>query len=132
MIPGTFAYHRPRSVTEAVALLAAHPEDARPLAGGHSLIPLMKLRLATPGHLIDLGVIPELKGARRDGADLVIGATTTQAELIADAELASALPIIREAALGSAQRHSRHPRQSCLDRIRKSGAVGCSAAAVLT
>jgi carbon-monoxide dehydrogenase medium subunit len=99
VIPASFAYHRPRSIGEAVALLAAHPDDARPLSGGHSLVPMMKLRLAMPAHLVDLGAVAQLKGVRRDGAEWVIGATTTQAELIADAALAAALPILREAAL---------------------------------
>ncbi len=99
MIPGNFTYHRPRSLTEAVGLLAAHPDDARALAGGHSLIPMMKLRLAMPQHLVDLAALAELKGVRRDGPDWVIGAGVTQAELIAHAELAAALPILRETAL---------------------------------
>ena len=99
MIPASFAYHRPRSIGEAVALLAAHPDDARPLAGGHSLVPMMKLRLATPAHLVDLAAVAQMKGIRREGAQWVIGATTTQAELIADAALASSLPVLREAAL---------------------------------
>ncbi len=99
MIPGNFAYHRPNSVGEAVKLLADLGDEARPLAGGHSLIPMMKLRLASPEHLVDLGAIGELRGIRRDGAEMVIGATTTQAELVASAELAKAIPIIRETAL---------------------------------
>ena len=99
MIPGTFAYHRPKSVSEAVALLAGLGEDARPLAGGHSLIPMMKLRMASPTHLVDLGAITALAGVTRDGADIVIGATTTQADLIASPLLAEALPIIRETSL---------------------------------
>lgn len=99
MIPGPFAYHKPRSLAEAVALCAAHPDDGRPLAGGHSLVPMMKLRLATPDHLIDLGAIAELRGVRRDGADWIIGATTTQAALIEDAGLAASVPILRETAL---------------------------------
>ena len=99
MIPGAFAYHRPKSVKEAVAMLADLGEDARPLAGGHSLIPMMKLRLAAPAHLVDLGAIGELKGIRADGGDIVIGAMTTQHELIADATLAAKLPILRETAL---------------------------------
>jgi len=99
VIPGAFAYHRPKSVKEAVVMLADLGEDARPLAGGHSLIPMMKLRLAAPAHLVDLGGIDELKGIRADGADIVIGAMTTQYELIADATLAVKLPIIRETAL---------------------------------
>ena len=99
MIPGAFAYHRPNSVKEAVAMLADLGQDARPLAGGHSLIPMMKLRLAAPSHLVDLGGIGELRGIRADGGDIVIGAMTTQHELIADATLAARLPILRETAL---------------------------------
>jgi carbon-monoxide dehydrogenase medium subunit len=99
VIPGAFAYHRPKSVKEAVAMLADLGEDARPLAGGHSLIPMMKLRLAAPAHLIDLGAIGELRGIRAEGGDIVIGAMTTQHELIADATLAAKLPILRETAL---------------------------------
>ena len=99
MIPGAFAYHRPQSVKEAVAMLADLGEDARPLAGGHSLIPMMKLRLAAPAHLVDLGGIGDLRGIRAEGADIVIGAMTTQHELIADATLAAKLPILKETAL---------------------------------
>jgi aerobic carbon-monoxide dehydrogenase medium subunit len=99
VIPGPFAYHRPKSVTEAVAMLAELGEEARPLAGGHSLIPMMKLRLATPEHLIDLGGIGDLKGIRADGGDIVIGAMTTQHELVGSDLLAARIPIIREAAL---------------------------------
>ena len=80
-------------------MLADLGEDARPLAGGHSLIPMMKLRLAAPSHLVDLGGIGELRGIRADGGDIVIGAMTTQHELIADATLAGKLPILRETAL---------------------------------
>jgi carbon-monoxide dehydrogenase medium subunit len=99
VIPGPFAYHRPDCISDAVALLANLGEEARPLAGGHSLIPMMKLRLAVPRTLVDLGAIAELRGIRRDGDGFVIGATTTMASLIADAGLAAAIPIIRETAL---------------------------------
>lgn len=99
MIPGAFAYHRPKSVNEAVGLLADLGEDARPLAGGHSLIPLMKLRLAAPTNLVDLGGIKDLKGIRADGNDIVIGATVTQAEVIGSELLASKVPILRETSL---------------------------------
>jgi FAD binding domain in molybdopterin dehydrogenase len=85
VIPGAFAYHRPKSVNEAVAMLADLGEDARALAGGHSLIPMMKLRLAAPEHLIDLAGIADLEGIRQEGGDIVIGAMTTQRELIARA-----------------------------------------------
>lgn len=96
VIPGPFVYHRPGSVAEAVGLLASLGEEARPLAGGHSLIPMMKLRMAMPEHLVDLGGIAALKGIARDGDDVVIGATTTQAELLKSDLLAAVLPIMRE------------------------------------
>ncbi len=96
MIPGKFGYHRPQSVAEAVGLLASLGSEARALAGGHSLIPLMKLRMAQPEHLVDLRRVTALKGIRREGADLVIGAMTTQAELIASALLADLLPLLPE------------------------------------
>jgi aerobic carbon-monoxide dehydrogenase medium subunit len=96
MIPGAFAYHRPSSVTEAVGLLAEMGDDGRALAGGHSLIPMMKLRLATPANLVDLGGIADLKGIRADGNDIVIGAMTTQHDLIGSQLLGEKLPILRE------------------------------------
>ena len=99
MIPGPFAYHRPKSVADAVAMLADLGEDARPLAGGHSLIPMMKLRLATPAHLVDLADVAALKFVRADGADVVIGAMTTQHELIASDLLADKVPLLRETSL---------------------------------
>ncbi len=99
MIPGAFDYHRPSSVKEAVGLLAQLGEDARAIAGGHSLIPMMKLRLASPSHLVDLGGVAELKGIREEGGDIVIGATTTQHELIDSAILDKKVPILREVAL---------------------------------
>jgi carbon-monoxide dehydrogenase medium subunit len=99
MIPGSFAYHRPASVNEAVALLTDLGDDARAIAGGHSLIPMMKLRLATPGHLVDLGGIAELKGIRAENGDIVIGAMTTQHELIGSDLLSAKVPILRESSL---------------------------------
>jgi carbon-monoxide dehydrogenase medium subunit len=99
MIPGPFSYHRPATVADAIKLLSTLGDDARPLAGGHSLVPMMKLRLATPEHLVDLHGIDGLKGIRRDGANIVIGAMTTQHELLASADIAQALPILHETAL---------------------------------
>jgi aerobic carbon-monoxide dehydrogenase medium subunit len=99
MIPGAFSYHRPATVADAVKLLADLGDDARPLAGGHSLVPMMKLRLATPSHLIDLHAVAGLKGIRRDGDKVVIGAMTTQHELLASDEIAKSLPILQETAL---------------------------------
>jgi aerobic carbon-monoxide dehydrogenase medium subunit len=99
VIPAAFSYHRPKSVQEAVALLAELGENGRALAGGHSLIPMMKLRLASPGNLVDLAGIGELKGVRVDGNDIVIGAMTTQHELIASNLLADKIPLLRETSL---------------------------------
>ena len=99
MIPGPFSYHRPASVADAVKLLVDLGEDARPLAGGHSLVPMMKLRLASPAHLIDLHGIAALKGISRNGSNLVIGAMATQHELLASDEVAKSMPILHEAAL---------------------------------
>ncbi|MEO6784331.1 MAG: xanthine dehydrogenase family protein subunit M [Bradyrhizobium sp.] len=99
MIPGPFSYHRPATVADAVKLLASLGDEARPLAGGHSLVPMMKLRLATPEHLVDLHGIDGLKGIRRDGGKIVIGAMTTQHELLASEEIAKSLPILHETAL---------------------------------
>ncbi|RAZ71649.1 FAD binding domain-containing protein [Mesorhizobium atlanticum] len=99
MIPGPFDYHRPDSVADAIKLLAELGDEARPLAGGHSLIPMMKLRLATPDHLVDLAGIGALKGIVRDGDRIVIGAMITQHELLASETIASAVPILRETAL---------------------------------
>ncbi|HQT67672.1 MAG: carbon monoxide dehydrogenase [Rhodospirillales bacterium 20-60-12] len=99
MISGSFAFYRPHTIAEAVAMLATHGDAARLVAGGHSLIPMMKLRMAMPDHLIDVGGIADLKGIKRDGSDWLIGALTTQAELIADQALAAGLPVLRETAL---------------------------------
>ncbi|MFQ6018426.1 MAG: FAD binding domain-containing protein [Kiloniellaceae bacterium] len=98
MIPGNFEYHRPGSVDEVVSLLAELGGEAQMLAGGHSLIPMMKLRLAVPSHLIDLQGVRGLNGiAEADGA-IQIGAMTTQAEIIDSDVLAGRCPILGEAA----------------------------------
>lgn len=102
MIPTGFAYARPASLDEALGLLAAHGADAKVLAGGQSLIPLLKLWLAHPDRLIDIGRLAELRGVRRLGdGGLAIGALTTYAELMASdarqyAVLADALPEIAD------------------------------------
>ena len=98
MIPGSFEYYRPADLSEAIALLGQFDSDARLIAGGHSLIPMMKLRLAVPSHLIDLRGIEELKGVRLEGDELVIGAMTTQHEVIGSELLARHAPILRETA----------------------------------
>jgi carbon-monoxide dehydrogenase medium subunit len=96
VIPGAFDYHRPASLSEAIGLLGKLDSEARVIAGGHSLIPMMKLRLAAPSHLVDLAAIAELKGVHLDGGEVVIGAMTTQHELLASELLAAQAPIIRE------------------------------------
>ena len=98
MIPPSFDYHAPRSLGEAVALLASLGEDAKLLAGGHSLLPMMKLRFAQPAHLIDLGAIQDLRGIREESGTLVIGAMTTEAELLGSALVRSRVPLLAEGA----------------------------------
>ena len=97
MYAPTFDYHRARSIADAQQLLAAHP-GAKLLAGGHSLIPLLKLRLAVPTAVIDIGRIPELRGIARQGDALRIGALTTHAELAAAADLKKSAAALAEAA----------------------------------
>ena len=87
MRPGEFTYHRPATVDEAVALLAGDGE-ARPLAGGHSLLPIMKLRLVEPEALVDIGRIPGLDAIETDGDGLRIGAMATHAAVAAAAAVA--------------------------------------------
>lgn len=99
MIPGAFEYHRPDTLSAATALVGRLGPEARVLAGGHSLIPMMKLRLAAPEHLIDLQDIAELQEVSVGAGEIRIGAMVTQARLIADEALAAAAPILREAAL---------------------------------
>jgi aerobic carbon-monoxide dehydrogenase medium subunit len=99
VIPGAFEYHRPRSLDEVTALLTEHGDEGRLLAGGHSLIPMMKLRLANPSHLIDLRLVAGLKEIQEAGSAIRIGAMTTQAEVIASELLAARVPILRETAL---------------------------------
>ena len=94
MIPGKFEYHRPGTVDEVVALLIEHGDEGQIVAGGHSLIPMMKLRLATPSHLIDLQGLDALKGLGEEGGDIVIGAMVTQAEVLESALLADKCPIL--------------------------------------
>jgi carbon-monoxide dehydrogenase medium subunit len=85
-------------VDEAVALLGQYGDEGKVLAGGHSLVPMMKLRLAAPSHLIDINGIDDLKGIAEDGGEIVIGAGTTQAEVLASDLLAESCPILPEAA----------------------------------
>jgi carbon-monoxide dehydrogenase medium subunit len=97
MYAPNFDYYRARSVAEAQKLMAAHP-DAKLLAGGHSLVPLLKLRLAAPSAVIDIGRVSELRGISRQGNHLTIGALTTHAELAASADVRAAAPALADAA----------------------------------
>jgi carbon-monoxide dehydrogenase medium subunit len=99
VIPAPFSYHRPNTVADAAKLLVQHGDDGRVLAGGQSLIPMMKLRLAVPHHLIDLGGIGDLKGVQKNGSTLVVGAMTTQHEVQQSRVATEAVPILLEACL---------------------------------
>ena len=99
MISAEFDYHRPGTLDQAIGLLSEHEGSAFVLAGGHSLIPMMKLRLATPEHLVDIQDIDELSGITVSERMIEIGATVTQSDLIASGELFDACPILRETAL---------------------------------
>ncbi|WP_306047365.1 xanthine dehydrogenase family protein subunit M [Nioella sp. MMSF_3534] len=99
MIPAGFEYHRPTDTASAISILQEHGDDARVIAGGHSLIPMMKLRMADLAHVIDLQDIQEMKGIEIGADSVTLGAMVTQHELITHDGLAAAVPIIREAAL---------------------------------
>jgi carbon-monoxide dehydrogenase medium subunit len=95
--PAPVDYVRATSVANAIALLTEHGEEARLLAGGHSLLPMMKLRLARPEILIDINDLDELRGIRVEGDELVVGAMTTHAEILASGILSEHYAIFREA-----------------------------------
>ncbi len=96
-VPAPVDYQRAKSVDEAIALLESHGSEARLIAGGHSLLPMMKLRLAQPELLIDIGDITGLSYIRQSGAELQIGAMTRHSELLDSATIAKAFPIISDA-----------------------------------
>jgi aerobic carbon-monoxide dehydrogenase medium subunit len=98
MIPQSFDYHAPGNIQDALGLLAQYGTDARLLAGGHSLLPMMKLRFAQPAHLIDLNRIPDLRGIRDDGGLIRIGAMTVERDLLESRLLQESLPLLPEAA----------------------------------
>ncbi len=98
MITAEFDYHAPRTVPEAINLLSSLGDDAKLLAGGHSLLPMMKLRFAAPSHLIDLGKIPTLRGIAQVGNEIHIGAMTTEHDLLHSKLLADKVPLLVEGA----------------------------------
>jgi carbon-monoxide dehydrogenase medium subunit len=98
MYPASFEYHRASSVDDAIALLGRYGEDAKLLAGGHSLIPVMKLRFAAPAHLVDISRIVSLAGIAESGGNLVIGALTRHADVAASALVRAKAGLLAEAA----------------------------------
>jgi carbon-monoxide dehydrogenase medium subunit len=101
-----FEYHRPKSVSDAAALLAK--SQGKAIAGGQSLVGAMKLRLAQPGTIVDLGEIAELRGIKKDGNNLVIGATTRHAEVAASADVKKNIPALAVLAEGIGDRQVRN------------------------
>ena len=97
MIPASFAYARPTTVDEALQAIAAGGEDVKIMAGGQSLIPVMRLRLAAPETVVDLTKVAELRGVREDGDSLVIGAMTTHADVLRDPLVAQYGKLVAEA-----------------------------------
>lgn len=108
MIPASFDYERAGSLDEALSLLAAGGDEARPLAGGHSLLPLMRLRLARPTLLVDIGGLDELRGVHADGDSVAIGALTTHHEVAGAAELTGGSGLLAKVAEGIGDPQVRH------------------------
>lgn len=98
MYPAQFEYHKAGTVKEALDLLAKYKDEAKLLAGGHSLLPAMKLRLAQPKHLIDIGKVSGLAGVKEEGGTLVIGAMTTHYAIESSAVLKGKCPLLQEVA----------------------------------
>ena len=98
MKPAVFSYHRPRSLGEALSLLALHGFDAKVIAGGQSLAPMMNMRFAQPAHLIDLNALPQLAGITREGDTLAIGAMTRHHEIATSATVRATCPLLADAA----------------------------------
>jgi len=98
MIPNNFEYFAPKTIEEALKLLDEHRDDCKILSGGHSLIPTLKLRLAAPGVILDIGRIKSLKQIKIDGGAIYIGANTTHAEIARSAELLQNCPLLVETA----------------------------------
>src|ERR687893_1815962 len=110
MIPAPFAYTRPTTVEEALQAIAEGGDDVKVLAGGQSLIPVMRLRLAAPETVVDIGRVAELRGVRDDGDAIVIGAMTTHHDVMTDPLVQQHAPLIAEATETVADRQVR-PRR---------------------
>jgi carbon-monoxide dehydrogenase medium subunit len=113
MIPRSFVYHAPNSIPAVMSLLSDYGDQAKLLAGGHSLLPMMKLRFASPEHLIDLGRVKELRGIDMAGEEIRIGAMTTEREILASPLLAEHMPLLVETA-----------RQIADPQVRYKGTIG--------
>src|SRR5437016_4229620 len=98
MIPALFDYVRASSITDAIGHAKGDPDGSKFIAGGHTLLPTLKLRLASPSRLIDIGGIADLRGIEIGDSSIRIGALTTHAELLGSEPLHTALPIFRQAA----------------------------------
>src|SRR5260370_25212561 len=109
MIPAKFDYHRPGSLDEAVHVLGNAGEDAKVIAGGQSLLPLLRLRLAYPSLLVDVGRLDELRGVRDDGDSLLIGAGTTHYHLVHHPLIAEHCGLLAGGACTRAPPPGRHP-----------------------
>src|SRR5512135_2612690 len=101
MYPHAFRYHRAASLEDAVRMLSELGDDAKLLAGGQSLIPLMKLRLSSPSHLVDINFVPGVSGITRSNGDIRVGAMARHAELAAS-DLIAAIPVLHDCAAGIA------------------------------
>jgi aerobic carbon-monoxide dehydrogenase medium subunit len=108
VIPAAFDYVRPSSIDEAVSALREAGEDAKVLAGGQSLIPVLRMRLATPATIVDLGRVPELRGVRDDGDAIVIGEMTTHHDVMHDPLVREHAPLIAQTTATIADRQVRH------------------------
>jgi aerobic carbon-monoxide dehydrogenase medium subunit len=113
MIPRPFAYHAPDTLQAVIALLSEHGDQAKLLAGGHSLLPMMKLRFAAPDHLIDLRLVKELCGIAISDGELRIGAMTTERDIVASTLVAEHVPLLVETA-----------RQIADPQVRYKGTIG--------
>ncbi|MGH7826531.1 MAG: FAD binding domain-containing protein [Candidatus Binatia bacterium] len=98
MIPGSFEYYAPRSLSDAVKYLSTHRDDVKILSGGQSLLPLMKMRLSKPGYVLDIGRIPGLDSITEEGNDLIIGALVTHTQIEGSALLKKNCPLLPQTA----------------------------------
>jgi carbon-monoxide dehydrogenase medium subunit len=108
VIPASFQYLRASTVDEALTLLASHGDDAKVLAGGHSLLPLMKLRLAAPEYLVDIGPLDELRYVRLEGGEVAIGALSRYSALVQDPVLLEHAPLLAHVSGEVGDRQVRH------------------------